>query len=117
MKIAVPLVLIALIGIHDSLKSDFDHEHTIWNSLTVKHVKWFADGTASRVDYAAFKKDREELNAYLTGLSEIDKSTFDSWSKNQRLSFLINAYNAFTIELILTKYPDLKSIKESLQIL
>ena len=28
------------------------------------------------------------------------------------MAFLINAYNAFTVELILTKYPDLKSIKE-----
>ena len=28
------------------------------------------------------------------------------------MAFLINAYNAFTVELILTKYPDLKSIKD-----
>jgi hypothetical protein len=28
------------------------------------------------------------------------------------MAFLINAYNAFTVELILTRYPDLKSIKD-----
>jgi hypothetical protein len=33
-------------------------------------------------------------------------------TKPQRLAFLINAYNAWTVELILTKYPDLESIKD-----
>lgn len=35
---------------------------------------------------------------------------FDGWSKAQRAAFLINAYNAFTIEKILTRYPDIRSI-------
>jgi hypothetical protein len=33
-------------------------------------------------------------------------------AKAERQAFLINAYNAFTVELILTRYPDLKSIKD-----
>ena len=33
-------------------------------------------------------------------------------TKPEQMAFLINAYNAFTIELILSKYPDLKSIRE-----
>jgi hypothetical protein len=37
---------------------------------------------------------------------------FDRFTRDQQMAFLINAYNAFTVELILTKYPDLKSIKD-----
>ena len=49
---------------------------------------------------------------YLDQLSEVPRATFDSWTKAERLAFLINAYNAFTIELILTEYPELDSIKD-----
>jgi hypothetical protein len=31
---------------------------------------------------------------------------------SQQMAFLINAYNGFTLELILTQYPNLKSIKD-----
>jgi hypothetical protein len=48
----------------------------------------------------------------LDAMSAMPKAEFDGWSKDQRMAFLINAYNAFTVEVILTKYPDIKSIKE-----
>jgi Protein of unknown function, DUF547 len=48
----------------------------------------------------------------LDTLSAVPKAEFDAWPKPQRMAFLINAYNAFTVEVILTKWPDLKSIKE-----
>ena len=40
------------------------------------------------------------------------QAEFDQWPAARQMAFLINAYNAFTVELILTKYPNLKSIKE-----
>jgi hypothetical protein len=90
----------------------FDHGYTAWDGLVKKHVKWLPDNKQSRVDYAAFAKDRAELKKVLDALSAVPKATFDGWSKEQRMAFLINAYNAFTVEVILTKYPDIKSIKE-----
>ncbi len=92
--------------------SGFDHEYSDYNRLLKAHVVWINDGKASRVDYAALKKDRESLQSVLDDLSAVGRDTYDSWEKPKRLAFLINAYNAFTLELILTKYPDLKSIKE-----
>lgn len=62
-----------------------------------------------RVDYAGFKKDERKLDQYLDILSQTD---IDQLSANGQYAFYINAYNAFTIKLILTKYPDLKSIKD-----
>jgi Skp family chaperone for outer membrane proteins len=90
----------------------FDHGYAMWDSLLKKHVKWLPDNKQSRVDYTAFAKDRAELKTVLDTLSAVPKAEFDGWSKEQRMAFLINAYNAFTVEVILTKYPDIKSIKE-----
>ena len=90
----------------------FDHQHQNWHTLLQKHVHWINNGTASQVDYAGFQKDKVTLDAYLKSLSNVSRSEFDGWNRQQQLAFLINAYNAFTIDLILTDYPDLKSIKD-----
>jgi len=90
----------------------FDHNHAAWHALLAKHVKTFAGGNASAVDYAALKNERAALQAYLAGLSAVAGNDYDTWTKPQRLAFLINAYNAWTVELVLTKYPDLESIKD-----
>ncbi len=90
----------------------FDHGYATWDGLVKKHVKWQPDNKQSRVDYAAFAKERTELKKVLDALSAVPKAEFDGWTKDQRMAFLINAYNAFTVEVILTKYPDIKSIKE-----
>ena len=90
----------------------FDHLYADWNVLVKKHVKWLPDGKQSRVNYKGFAADRAALKEVLSGMSAVPKATFDGWSKPQQMAFLINAYNAFTVELILTKYPDLQSIKD-----
>jgi hypothetical protein len=90
----------------------FDHQYTAWDGLVKKHVRWLPDNKQSRVDYAGFAKDRAELKKVLDALSAVPKADFDGFSREQRMAFLINAYNAFTVEVILTKYPDIKSIKE-----
>jgi hypothetical protein len=90
----------------------FDHQHAAWETLLRQHVVVSPDGTESRVDYAALKQDRRAFDAYLAQLSAISEAEFSGWSREQRLAFLINAYNAFTIDLILSAYPDLHSIRD-----
>jgi uncharacterized protein DUF547 len=90
----------------------FDHSHAQWDALTKKHVVWLAGGHASQVDYSGFKADRPELKIYLDGLSAVTQPEYNGWNKPEKLAFLINAYNAYTVELILTEYPKVKSIKE-----
>lgn len=90
----------------------FDHGHTAWTALLRKHVKLLRDGQTSQVAYAGFAADRPALKAYLDSLSAVTPAAFAGWAKAERQAFLINAYNAFTVELILTRYPDLKSIKD-----
>ncbi|MDZ4252209.1 MAG: DUF547 domain-containing protein [Sulfuritalea sp.] len=90
----------------------FDHTHAAWQGLLARHVKPFAGGHASTVDYAALNAERPALTSYLGGLTAVSEAEYAKWSKPQRLAFLINAYNAWTVELILTRYPDLESIKD-----
>ncbi len=61
------------------------------------------------VNYKAFKNDSAQLDAYLTSLS--NKPPASNWPKNEQIAYWINAYNAFTIRLILNHYP-VKSIKD-----
>jgi hypothetical protein len=90
----------------------FEHSHAAWDTLLKKHVVWLPGGHASQVSYAGFLQDRAALKAYLDSLSAVGNEEFDAWSRDQRLAFLINAYNAYTVELILTRYPDLESIQD-----
>lgn len=93
-------------------QSAFDHRHAAWDALLKKHVKVAADGKSSRVDYKGFAADRAALQAYLKTLSGVTPAEFAGWSKAQQYAFLANAYNAFTIEKVLTRYPSLKSIRD-----
>ena len=95
-----------------SAQAQFDHGYAAWDTLLKKHVRWLPDQKQSRVDYAGFQADRAALKPVLDAMSAVPRAEFDGWSQAQRMAFLVNAYNAFTVELILTKYPDLKSIKD-----
>src|SRR5436189_4198605 len=79
----------------------FDHSHQTWDALLKKHVVLISGGKASQINYAGMAKDREALKAYLDTLSKVSEAEFNGWSKPQRMAFLINAYNAFTVEKVL----------------
>ncbi len=96
--------------------SGFDHSHAAWTALLRQHVRLLRGGQATQVDYAGLAAERasggSRLKAYLDSLSAVGAAAFAAWPRAERQAFLINAYNAFTVTLILTRYPDLKSIKD-----
>ena len=83
-----------------------------WTALLQRHVVVLRGGQATQVRYAGFAAERDALKAWLDTLSGVSRTTFDRWPRASQQAFLINAYNAFTVELILTKYPALKSIRD-----
>ena len=89
----------------------FDHSHAGFTTLLKKHVVAVDGGKASKVKYAELKKDQPQLKTYLDSLSSVKETEFNAWSKAQQMAFLINAYNGYTLELILQNYP-VKSIKD-----
>ena len=92
--------------------AQFDHSHKAFDALLKKHVVVLQAGKASQARYAGFKQDEAALKAYTGTLSGVSDAEFKAFSKQQQMAFLINAYNAFTVQFILTKYPELKSIKD-----
>ncbi len=90
----------------------FDHAYATWDALLKKHVRWLPDNKQSRVDYKGFAADRAALQTVLSQWSALTPGQFGNFSREQKMAFLINAYNGFTVELILTRYPNLKSIKD-----
>ncbi len=105
------LVLWLLFGLGQAVHADpFDHQ--LWQQLLQRTVVLIDEGRATQVDYDALARSRVQLKDYLNQLSAVTPATFDSWGTSAQLAFLINAYNAWTVELILTRYPDLESIKD-----
>jgi len=66
---------------------------------------------SSKFNYLLLKKNPRQLALFLKELEDVSGKDFEKFSNNQKLAFLINAYNAFTIDLIIQSYP-VKSIKD-----
>jgi hypothetical protein len=79
--------------------------HTKWDSLLQKYVS-----TEGWVDYEGFMEDSLALRSYLNLLSENHPDP-GTWTDDERMAYWINAYNAFTVELIIRHYP-VESIKD-----
>lgn len=100
------LVLAVLLAFGTTLFSQTKApSHEIWNGLLKKHVS-----SKGNVNYKGFITDSSLLVKYLNLLSATvpDEKT---WSANEQKAYWINAYNAFTVKLIIKSYP-VKSIKD-----
>ena len=83
----------------------FDHSHARLAKVLSASV---ADGA---VDYAALKSSPTELRAYLGETAAVKEAEFNTWTRPQQIAFLLDLYNAVTLQLIADHYP-VKSIKE-----
>lgn len=84
---------------------DFDHAHAAWTAILEEHLE---DGL---VDYAALRRAPAALDAYLADLAATTPAEHAKWTREKRFAFWINAYNAFTIQLVRDGGP-VMSIKE-----
>ncbi|XOV66209.1 MAG: DUF547 domain-containing protein [Fluviicola sp.] len=80
------------------------HDHVIFNKLLSQHVS-----EEGKVNYKGFIKDSLEFNKYLNLLAANHPT--DSWTDDQIKAYWINAYNAYTVQLIIRNYP-VNSIKD-----
>lgn len=86
--------------------------HDAWDALLRQNVVRLRDGQATGVDYAGMGADQQRLSGYLDAVSAVTQAQFDAWLPNEQLAFLINAYNAWTVQLVLTAYPGIESIRD-----
>lgn len=86
--------------------------HSSWDTLLKKYVSPVRAGQVTQVDYVGLAKDRGQLKQYLSTTSSISRAEFDHWPSAEQLAFLINTYNAWTVELVLSADSKLASIKD-----
>lgn len=79
-------------------------EHEVWTNILQKNVN-----EEGNVNYKSLKEHSSELITYLKELEKNQPQ--DSWDTNRQKAYWINAYNAYTIQLVLNNYP-IKSIKD-----
>ena len=105
--LALVLIFGSLHAQSGRMKGDTDispYLHASWDSLLKAHVS--NDGM---VNYKGFLGDQESLRSYLSELSETPPQP--NWTREARLAYFINLYNAGTIAMIVENYP-VKSIRD-----
>ncbi len=98
-----------------ALNCSFDHQHPKWAELLEKHVRGVSQPSiallgsevllSSTISYKGVQEDEDLLDSYLAQLKAVTLEEFQAWSDDYKLAFLANAYNAFTVKLILNHYP------------
>jgi hypothetical protein len=78
-------------------------DNRIYADLLEKYVMY------GKVDYRGFQSEEERLDQYLSVLERVDPKAL---SREEQFAFYVNVYNAWTIKLILSRYPDIQSIKD-----
>ena len=109
MRNLLTLGICILISASSFANINFDHSHKLWTNILAQNVSQSLNTTV--VNYIAIKNNPRPLTEYLESLEKVSIKDFQLFSPNQRLAFLINAYNAYTIKLVVENYP-IKSIKD-----
>ncbi len=76
-----------------------DHFYRDFGELLRQHV------VGARVDYATLAGNRNKLDAIVETFGQVTELEFERWSREQQIAYLINAYNAFTLQAIIDHYP------------
>lgn len=99
------LLLLILLTLTTSLHASAPAWEKEWTTLLQKYA------APEGVRYQAWKSSKADLASLQTITDKIASAQPEKWSRDQQLAFYINAYNAWTIHLVLEKYP-LKSIRD-----
>ncbi len=99
------LSLFALAQTQINAQTRTSSAHSDWTVLLQKHVT-----ATGKVDYAGFKTDKSQLDAYIGKLRENTPQA--TWSRERKIAYWINLYNAFTIQKVTEKYPNINSIMD-----
>ncbi len=91
-----------LVGLVTYSWSEKAVDNSLYGELLGKYVK---EGV---VDYRGLKSEEGKLDQYLDLLNQTNP---DELARNEQLALYINAYNAYTLKLILKNYP-VDSIKD-----
>jgi hypothetical protein len=104
-------LLAAALLMNSAIAQAFDHQHHMLTQVLSDVVMLSPNKKQTRVDYGLLSKQPDKLNEYLTTLSLVKQNEYQLWTSDEQLSFLINAYNGFTLQLINQNYAKFQSGK------
>lgn len=87
----------------------FDHSHQGFTDILKRHVVVYDSALKSAVNYHMLAQHPDKLNTYLSSLSQVTQTQYETWTEDEQLAFLINAYNGFTLQLIVSNYEQFES--------
>ncbi len=64
------------------------------------------------VDYEGLQQNRTALDQFNESIGTVPQETYNTWSDDEKLAFLINAYNSFTLQSIIDQDPLKSSIRD-----
>jgi hypothetical protein len=98
------ITLILTLSLFTGFSASPRASHSIWNTLLKENIS-----STGKVNYKNLKINKNSISEYLTELKNNTPGT--DWSKNEKMAYYINMYNAYTVQFIITKYP-VKSPKD-----
>lgn len=97
---AFVLLVCILLGANATVRAaDPLVDRSAYDALLAAYVK------DEQIDYKGLARDRENLEAFVRSLGDISSETLRRASREERLAFWINAYNAITLLTVTRKYP------------
>ncbi len=99
------LLFLIVLLLNTSSQAQTAPNHGLWHQVLKKHVS-----TDGKVDYVGIKNDLN-FKKYLHIATYKRNIPNDNWSREDKLAYWINMYNAFTVKLIIDNYP-VNSIKD-----
>jgi hypothetical protein len=78
---------------------NFDHSHSDFDLVLKQYV------VNGWVDYRGIQAEPSVFSDYMHSLGSVPSQVFEQWSREQKLAYWINAYNAFTIQAVIERYP------------
>lgn len=57
------------------------------------------------VNYTKLRRMRLVLNSAIKKFSDLERQEYDKWSRDEKIAFWINAYNIFTLKVVIDNYP------------
>lgn len=112
--IALPLVLFLSVVSASCLPAQSTQPATQPTTQTSEIPTFYADyaqvlqqhvDAEGMVDYESLKANRAPLDRFAEQLADLEPDAYQDWTRDQKIAFWINAYNALTLEVIIDNYP------------
>lgn len=93
------LLVLMIVGSFSPAQAAVDLEHTLFSEDLKEYVE------KDLVHYKKWKQNSARLDQYLKTLADITQDEYEKLSSEDKKALWINAYNAFTVKVVLEHYP------------